>query len=141
MAGFSSAYTGGKKGGKKGGKTRKHSRTGRRVKKGGLGTTVNYGSAANYGIDTYGLGDVQYKNTFGPDPKYPMGNELVSLTGQKAGSRKQRKGRSRKGGFWGEVVKQAAVPFALLGLQQVYGKKTRKHRGGRGTTILARTFN
>ena len=102
------------------------SRRHRRSRRGGMGSTVNYGSAGNYALATVGTGDVQYKNVFGPGPKYPEGNEIVSLTGQKAGTRRHR--RSRKGGFWGEVVKQAIVPFALLGMQQKYGKKTRKHR-------------
>ena len=56
------------------------------------------------------------------------------------GSRRRRKSasrrRTRKGGFWGQVISQAAVPFGLLGLQQTFGKrrhsrssrKSRKHR-------------
>lgn len=36
--------------------------------------------------------------------------------------------RSKKGGFWGEVLKQAVVPFALLGMQQTFRRKGRKSR-------------
>jgi hypothetical protein len=42
--------------------------------------------------------------------------------------------KSRRGGFIGEVINQAIVPFGLLGLQQTYrkkrtgGRKTRRHR-------------
>jgi hypothetical protein len=50
-----------------------------------------------------------------------------------------RRRRNKKGGNWGAVVEQAAVPLALLGMQQMYGKnrtrksqlfkrKTRRHR-------------
>jgi hypothetical protein len=46
------------------------------------------------------------------------------------GGRTRRRGR--KGGFLGEVVNQAIVPVAILGLQQNYrrkkGGKTRRHR-------------
>ena len=36
--------------------------------------------------------------------------------------------RGKKGGYWGAVLEQAAVPLALLGMQQAYGKRhTRKH--------------
>jgi len=44
---------------------------------------------------------------------------------------KHRKHHSRKGGNLMGVVGQAAVPFALLALQNKYSK--RKHRGGRKT--------
>jgi hypothetical protein len=40
------------------------------------------------------------------------------------------KGRGKKGGYWGAVLEQAAVPLALLGMQQFYGKRhTRRHPG------------
>lgn len=110
-------------------KHRKTARRSRRVRRGGVGTTVDYGSAAGYGLATYGPGNVQYQNVFGPGPMYPEGNELVSLTGQKAGSRK------KHGGIWGEVISQAAVPVALLGMQQSFGKKHHKKGGFLGQAI------
>jgi hypothetical protein len=30
--------------------------------------------------------------------------------------------RGKKGGYWGAVLEQAAVPLALLGMQQAFGK-------------------
>lgn len=42
--------------------------------------------------------------------------------------------RSKRGGFFGEVVNQAVVPFTLLGLQQTFrrkGKKSQSKRRGR----------
>ena len=46
----------------------------------------------------------------------------------KGGRRGRRRGhKSRKGGFMGQVINQAVVPFALLGAQQMYG--TRRRRG------------
>lgn len=39
------------------------------------------------------------------------------------------KKRTQKGGWFGEVINQALVPFGLWGLQQVYNKrKTQKHK-------------
>jgi hypothetical protein len=36
--------------------------------------------------------------------------------------------RGKKGGYWGAVLEQAAVPLALLGMQQAYGNRhTRRH--------------
>ena len=35
--------------------------------------------------------------------------------------------RARKGGSLGSMINQALVPLTLLGLQQKYGKKSRKH--------------
>ncbi len=112
--------------------TRRHRRTAgksRRSRHGGVGSTVNYGSAAGYGLATYGPGNVQYQNVFGPGPMYPEGNEIVSLTGQKAGSRKKR------GGIWGEVISQAAVPVALIGMQHAYGKRHGKKGGFLGQAL------
>jgi hypothetical protein len=40
---------------------------------------------------------------------------------------------ARRGGFLGQLVNQAIVPFSILGMQQTYrrkrqgGKKTRRH--------------
>lgn len=50
---------------------------------------------------------------------------------QSAGKRRRSK-RTRKGGNWGAMLSRAAVPFTLLGLQNMYGKnKSRKSKGGR----------
>jgi hypothetical protein len=42
-------------------------------------------------------------------------------------ARSASRGRSRKGGSLGSMINQALVPLTLLGLQQKYGKKSRKH--------------
>jgi hypothetical protein len=60
----------------------------------------------------------------------PSGS-IVGLNGQRAGGR--RASRKKKGGFWGQMINQAIVPFALFGMQQTYRRKrssghgTRKH--------------
>ena len=125
-------------------RSRRHSRS--RKMRGG-----NYTSASTYGSYVNGSGDSQFARTFDLSGPYAdrVGSEYVGAQGQwsqqpgtpnaqnlalvqSAGRRKGK--RSRRGGFWGEVINQAVVPFALLGMQQTYRRKkggrkgTRKHR-------------
>lgn len=99
-------------------------------RRGGANTnsTVNYGSAANYMLNTVGNGKVQYNDTFSQKSPYPAnyGNALFAIngTGHHTGGKTRRK---RKGGNLGQVINQAIVPFGLLGLQQSYRRK----KGGR----------
>jgi hypothetical protein len=47
--------------------------------------------------------------------------------------------RGKKGGYWGAVLEQAAVPLALLGMQQAYGKRhTRRHGSSHKGSIKRR---
>ena len=41
---------------------------------------------------------------------------------QLKGTTRRRVSHNKRGGFWGEVVKQAIVPLGLLTLQQTYNK-------------------
>ena len=113
-------------------------------RRGGAGAPdpASYSSAATYGLAVNGSEDVQYNNVFsqtGPTAMY-QSNQSVGLQGQnvgypasvsqtpsdliqKAGAKKSRK--TKKGGFWGQIVNQAIVPFSILGLQQTY--RSRKH--------------
>jgi len=81
--------------------------------------------------------DTQYNNVFKQVPGVSnnsvagMSNALRTLSGKMVGgSRRKRCGGTRKkrGGFWGQLINQAIVPFGLLGFQQTYG---RKKRGGK----------
>jgi hypothetical protein len=122
--------------------SRRHKRS-HRVKRGGSG---NYTSASTYGSYVNGSGDSQYSRVF--DQSVDAGrqsNLLVGAQGQWAQpphgptaqnlslvqSAGKRRNKSRRGGFWGEVVNQAVVPIALLGMQQTY---RRKRTGGRKGT-------
>jgi len=106
------------------------------VKRGG----ANYSSGSSYGSYVNGSGNSQFARTFDSSGPYAnrLGNEYVGAQGQwskqmavpsdqnlalvqSAGTRK------RRGGLFGEVINQAAVPFGLLALQNSYGKK--KHGG------------
>jgi hypothetical protein len=123
----------------------------RKLKKGGA-----YSSASSYGTYVNGSGDSQYDRVFSqnsPDAGNPSNNiwgvqgqnlglpsntpsqQQLSLI-QSAGRRrtKRNRSRSRRGGFFGEVINQAVVPFTLLGLQQTFrrkGKKSQSKRRGR----------
>ena len=113
------------------------------------GGNGNYTSGSSYGTYVNGSGNSQFARTFDASGPYAnrVGSEYVGAQGQNsyqvgvpstqnlsliqsAGKRR----KSRRGGFFGEVINQAVVPFALLGLQQTYrkkrtgGKKTRRHR-------------
>jgi hypothetical protein len=109
----------------------------------------SYTSGSTYGSYVNGSGDSQFARTFDATGPYAAraGSEYVGAQGQwsqqpstpsaqnlsliqSAGKRR----RSRRGGFFGEVINQAIVPLSLLGLQQTYrkksygGRKTRRHR-------------
>ena len=123
--------------------SRRHRSRSRRMRGG------SYTSGSTYGSYVNGSGDSQFARTFDATGPYAsrVGAEYVGAQGQNvqqsgvpsdqnlsliqsAGRRR----RSRRGGFFGEVINQAIVPFGLLGLQQTYrkkrtgGRKTRRHR-------------
>jgi hypothetical protein len=107
----------------------------------------SYTSATTYGGYVNGTGDQQFARTFDQSGPYGarMGTEYVGAQGQwgnqpnmpsaqnltliqSAGSRRKR------GGLFGEVLSQAIVPAAILGMQQTYrkrstgGRRTRRYR-------------
>lgn len=121
-------------------RSRSHRR--RRSQRGG-----SYTSASTYGSYVNGSGSEQFSRTFDQSGPYGarMGTEYVGAQGQwsnqtnmpsaenlsliqSAGSRRKR------GGLFGEVLSQAIVPAAILGMQQTYrkkrtgGRRTRRHR-------------
>jgi len=109
-----------------GGKRRK----GRRSRRGG--------GAAEYVLGQYGDVNKQYDGVFKTgNPAF--GNQIINLQhpssvqamAQKGGKRRSSKSRSRRskrGGYWGQMINQALVPFGLLGLQNAYAKRTKKNR-------------
>ena len=101
---------------------KRHSRRHR----GGAGapSPSSYSSGASYGVAVNGpTVEGQFDRTFmGDGPANYRG-----VQGQMTGGRKSRR---KRGGFLGQIINQAIVPFTLLGIQQTYRKK---HRGGRKT--------
>lgn len=118
----------------------RHSRRRSRRMRGG------YTSASTYGGYVNGSPDAQFARTFDATGPYAnrVGTEYVGAQGQNlvqpaipspaqlqlVQSAGKRRRKSRRGGFFGEVLNQAIVPFGLLGLQQTYRKK---RHGGRRT--------
>ncbi len=116
---------------------RKSHRHGRKHRGGSAPNPSSYSSASSYGMVVNGSGDSQFNRVFsqsGMDSKF-QSNTIVGAQGQNLGlpptvaQRAGGKRRSKKGGFWGQVINQAVVPFGILGLQQTYRRKN--HRGGK----------
>ncbi len=125
-------------------KTRRHRsrrhRSHRRRYRGG-------GGADTYELGVVGNGQTQFNNTFRINPNdtivgkqsnvirdvnnpslgvQPLGVNFNSPLLK--GGRRRRHHRSRRGGYWGEVINQAVVPFALLAAQNRFSKKRRGSR-------------
>jgi hypothetical protein len=117
-------------------------RHGRKHRGGSSANPSSYSSASTYGMAVNGSGDSQFNRVFGNGGN---SNIITGVQGQnagipatlaqKAGGKRSTSGkRNKKGGFWGEIINQAVVPFGILGLQQTYkgkrsgGGKTRRHR-------------
>jgi hypothetical protein len=104
------------------------------------GGSGNYSDGASYGMYVNGTGGSQWARTMDQSGPYGQiqGNTIIGAQGQNvmpstrvpsAGELDlvQKGGRRRRrGGFLGEVINQAIVPFGLLGMQQTY----RRRRGG-----------
>jgi hypothetical protein len=115
----------------------------RRRRRGGANGVAS--SATTYEMNTVGDGQAQWNNVFnnGATMHAPTGNGLWSadltqnvsrfsndptLGSLLQGGRRRKK--TRRGGNLMGVVGQAAVPFALLGMQHAYSKRRGK-KGGR----------
>ena len=121
---------------------RRHSRgkRGSRKMRGG-----SYTSGSTYGSYVNGSGSDQFSRTFDQSGQFAnrIGAEYVGAQGQNSQQpgtptntqliqSAGRRGRSKRGGLWGEVINQAIVPLSILGMQQTYrkkqgGRKTRRH--------------
>ena len=107
-----------------GGKRKSRSNRRRRSMRGGMSAPnpSSYSDTSSWGMAVNGSGPSQYDRTFqGSDSAV-----YKSVQGQSAGGK-----RGKKGGFWGQVINQAVVPFSIFGMQQTYrrGKHGGKHRG------------
>jgi hypothetical protein len=117
---------------RKGSYRRKSRRHGRKHRGGNAPNPSSYSSASSYGMTVNGTGDNQFNRVFGNGGN---SNVITGVQGQNAGipptlaQRAGGKRRSKRGGFWGQVINQAVVPFGILGLQQTYGRK--QHKGGK----------
>jgi len=105
----------------------------------------SYSSASTYGTYVNGSGGSQWSRTMDTAGAYGQipGNVIIGAQGQNVTAPSQvptandlkliqsaGRRRHRRGGFLGEIVNQAIVPAALLGMQNTY---RRKRSGGRRT--------
>jgi hypothetical protein len=135
---------------------RRHTRrNGKRTMRGG-NASYPYSSASSYSNYVNGSEASQYDRVFSQAGPYAgvTGNVSIGVQGQNAsmpgtpnannlaliqnaGSRRRRGRRNtkkRRGGFLGQVLNQAIVPFGILGLQQSYKRnksRSSKFRGSR----------
>ena len=124
------------------GRSARRSRSASRGRRGGMGANglnveTGHGLAPAGGVDLQ-LGNVFVKNQLAhqQNGNLIMPKDGIALTSPatianaqiKLSGGRKRKGRGKKGGFLGQLINQALVPFGLLGMQHAYGKRSRKHR-------------
>jgi len=108
----------------------------RRKRRGG---SCGAGSAWQYGMEQYGPGATAYNRVFdaGAGPT-PYGNAVISTSGagsvipasnSSSGMMKGGRKRTRRGGYWGQVISNALVPFGLWAAQNRYSRRkgSRRH--------------
>jgi hypothetical protein len=119
-------------------RSRRHKSRSRRMRGG------SYSSATTYGQYVNGSGGSQWDRTMDQSGSYGkiQGNTIIGAQGQNVTpttqvpsgaqmSLVQKAGRrGRRGGFLGEVINQAIVPFGILAAQQTF---RRKKGGSKGT--------
>lgn len=107
----------------------------RRKRRGGqaAASPSQYSSVSTFIPATVGNGQQQYDNVF-KGANLPNGNQIVGLQGQNTqipASLPQNSGnmiggkkrRSKRGGYWGQVLSTALVPFGLWAAQNRYSKR------------------
>ena len=88
-------------------------------------------SAWQWQLNNLGDGWTQFTNSLTGNPNN-QSNVIVQNHAKPMmkGGKRRRCSRGKRGGYFGAVLEQAAVPLAVLGAQQYYGKRhSRKHNG------------
>jgi len=115
------------------GRSARRSRSASRGRRGGMGAAewqiekgAGPGPVQDYNVWVKNINNPSNASTpvSGIEPTSPasIANAKLNLSGGR-----KRKGRGKKGGFLGQLINQALVPFGLLGMQHAYGKRSRKH--------------
>ena len=132
---------------------RSHSRSRKRARtQHGGDLAGNPASSWGWGLGTVGNGWTQFMNAMTLQPGQNLataqGTQLVpvnninannsqgmigpnlkgDIPGSQSGGKKRLRNRSRRGGSWGAVASQAAVPASLIAMNQVFGKTRKRHR-------------
>ena len=121
-------------------RNRKHSRKHRNSRKRRM-TGGNSTSATTYAANVVGGLNSQFARTFDQSGAYGniQGARIIGTSGQNTPTASQMPSasqmrliqsagnkRKKRGGFVGQVINQAIVPFGLLGMQQMYDRKRKK---------------
>ena len=96
-------------------------------------------SAWQWQLKNLGDGWTQFTNSLTGNPNN-QSNVIVqnhSKPMMKGGKRRNRS-RGKRGGFFGAVLEQAAVPLAVLGAQQYYGKRHSRKNNGKNRSFKRR---
>ena len=102
-------------------------RSARRSRRGGTGASGNMLKlVAPTPAEQQNLVNAAANSKYGNLITFKDGSSIQKGFPQNGG--RKRKGRGKKGGFLGQLINQALVPFGLLGMQHAYGKRSRKHR-------------
>jgi hypothetical protein len=100
---------------------RKHTRKSKHYSRNGKYHGGGATSASTYEMSVVGDTNTQFNNVFGTGNN-SRSNVITPLSRQGGGRRKSR-GKTKRGGYWSQVVNQAVVPFALWGMQNRYRRK------------------
>ena len=115
-------------GARSGGKSRRHRKGGSSGSSGS--SPAPYSDGASYVLSNYGNGNTQWDNVFVTGSKY--GNEIVNLNHpsmtQASVPQSGGKRRTKKGGYWGQVLSQALVPFGLFAAQNKFSRRVRSNK-------------
>jgi hypothetical protein len=94
-------------------------------------------SAWGWGLGTVGSGWQQFMNSLTLQPGQNLGaqqsndivptNNLNAQTVPQGGGRRRHRSRARRGGNWASVASQAAVPAALIFMNNAIGKQSKRH--------------
>jgi hypothetical protein len=94
-------------------------------------------SAWGFQMNNLGDGLTQFRNSLTGDPNN-QSNVIVQNHTKMNGGKRRRCSRGKRGGYFGAVLEQAAVPLALLGSQQYYGKRRTRKQTGRNKSFRRR---
>ncbi len=103
----------------------------------GKSRTQAGGGAAENVMAAVGNGQTQFNNVMSGSQTsnviQPISQHVALPVAQSGGRRsvhrrRNGKGRTKKGGYWGAVLEQAIVPLTLLGLQQKFPGRRNNNR-------------
>lgn len=119
---------------------RSKAKTRRMAQRGGE-LSGNPASSWGWGLGTMGSGWQQFMNSLTLQPGQNLAtqqnndtvpkNNLNAQNVLQRGGRRRHRSRAKRGGNWAAVASQAAVPAALIVMNNAMGRRSRRHRSRR----------